>query len=66
MEQSGQERNYMKDKAFLDSNVLVYFFDERDIRKQNIAMKLINSLTKTRTGQMVDGIKIINPFKETV
>ncbi len=42
----------MKDKAFLDSNVLVYFFDERDIRKQNIAMELINSLTKTRTGQI--------------
>ena len=42
----------MKDKAFLDSNVLVYFFYERDIRKQNIAMELINSLTKTRTGQI--------------
>jgi predicted nucleic acid-binding protein len=42
----------MKDEAFLDSNVLVYFFDERDIRKQNIAMELINSLTKTRTGQI--------------
>jgi hypothetical protein len=48
MEKDGQGRNYMKDKknktiataegkVFFDSNILIYFVDERYPRKQMIA-----------------------------
>lgn len=52
MVQSGQGRSYMKDtnKVFFDSNILIYFADKRDARKQAIADKLIKSASENENG----------------
>ena len=42
----------MKDKAFLDSNILLYFFDEHDSRKQMLARNLVESLLTSKKGQI--------------
>jgi predicted nucleic acid-binding protein len=38
----GPERKFMSDRAFLDTNVLVYAFDQGSPKKQEIAKSLIN------------------------
>ena len=40
----------MSDRAFLDSNILVYCVDERDNDKHNLARKIIQSLIDGRNG----------------
>ena len=40
----------MSDRAFLDSNILVYCVDERDNVKHNLARNLIQSLIDGRNG----------------
>ena len=52
MEKNGREMNYMKDKVFLDSNILVYCSDGNDIQKQNMARTLIESLVRKNKGQI--------------
>ena len=42
----------MSAKAFLDSNILVYFIDERDSRKQSVARKLIGDLIASGGGHI--------------
>ncbi len=42
----------MKDKAFLDTNILVYCFDERDLQKQQVARELVKTLVKTKRGRI--------------
>ena len=44
--------NYMNDKVFLDSNILVYCSDGNDIQKQNMARTLIESLVRKNKGQI--------------
>ena len=41
MAENGQEKNYMSDKAFFDTNILVYAFDESEPEKGKIAKQLI-------------------------
>ncbi len=60
MEKNGQGKNYMKDKnvqisleegkVFFDTNILVYFVDESDVRKQNIAKNLIAKAVQNQNG----------------
>ena len=40
----------MSDKAFLDSNILVYCVDERDINKHNLARQLVQTLIDNENG----------------
>lgn len=40
----------MKDKYFLDTNILIYSFDKRDRKKQNTAQKLISLALNTHRG----------------
>lgn len=42
----------MKDRVFLDSNILLYFFDKLDVRKQKTAEALVSSLVKSKKGQI--------------
>ena len=53
--------NYMKDKkintyitagekVFFDTNILVYYVDEKDIRKQNIAKEIITNTVYKQNG----------------
>ena len=61
MVKNGQGRNYMKDnktinatteegKVFFDSNILVYFVDEQDPKKQTIAKNLIAEAVQNQNG----------------
>lgn len=52
MEQSGQGRNFMKDtnKIFFDSNILIYFADTRDLKKQRIADSLVKTAIENENG----------------
>jgi len=40
----------MKDKLFLDTNILVYLYDRSDSEKQKRALELLDRLTLLRTG----------------
>lgn len=40
----------MKDKVFFDSNIFVYYVDERDPEKMDIAQNLINSVCREGNG----------------
>lgn len=40
----------MRDKYFLDTNIIVYSFDERDKNKQNISRELIKKALKSKSG----------------
>ncbi len=42
----------MRDKIFLDSNILVYCFDGNNSRKQNIAQGIVDKLVDTKNGQI--------------
>ena len=44
--------NYTDTKIFLDTNIIAYIFDSRDL----VYSEDLNN------GQIVDGIKIINPL----
>lgn len=61
MEKDGQERNYMKDKknesskieegkVLFDTNILIYSIDERDPKKQQIALKILNEASVVKKG----------------
>ena len=47
---NGIGRNYMKDKVFFDSNIFVYYADQRYPEKMNIAQNLINSVFREGNG----------------
>ncbi len=42
----------MNGKAFLDSNILVYCFDNNDLLKQKKARELVEKLAKLKTGRI--------------
>ena len=42
----------MNDKAFLDSNILVYCFDTNNLQKQKKARELVERLAKSKTGRI--------------
>ena len=58
MAKNGPERNSMKDKqvksaegkVFFDTNILVYSADNKDLRKKEIASRLINDAINSGTG----------------
>ena len=52
MVEVGPERNYMSDRVFLDSNILIYTVDERNSQKQNKARSLIDNLVEKKTAQI--------------
>ena len=40
----------MKDKIFVDTNILVYAYDRSELEKQILALAILNQLTETQTG----------------
>ncbi|MCI5147608.1 MAG: VapC toxin family PIN domain ribonuclease, partial [Candidatus Electrothrix sp. AR3] len=40
----------MNDKYFIDTNIVVYSFDQNDQRKQNVACELIQNALKEQIG----------------
>ena len=61
MEEDGQGRKFMNDKenqeilvsegkVFFDSNILIYSVDEKDSRKNEIAMKLLSNASISKNG----------------
>lgn len=45
-----ESKQVQQGKIFLDSNILVYFIDEHDSKKQKIAEKLIKNSVEMKTG----------------
>ena len=45
-----ESKQVQQGKIFLDSNILVYFVDEHDSKKQKIAKKLIKNSVEMKTG----------------
>ena len=45
-----ESKQVQQGKIFLDSNILVYFVDEHDSKKQKIAEKLIKNSVEMKTG----------------
>ena len=45
-----ESKHVQQGKIFLDSNILVYFVDEHDSKKQKIAEKLIKNSVEMKTG----------------
>ena len=45
-----ESKQVQQGKSFLDSNILVYFVDEHDSKKQKIAEKLIKNSVEMKTG----------------
>ena len=51
MDEDGLGRNSMSgEKVFFDTNILVYFVDGNDTRKQNIAQNLVKKAVQNRNG----------------
>lgn len=50
----------MTDKYFLDTNILVYAFDKKDVRKQNIAKRYLDCLSKDKN--YVLSLQVLNEF----
>ena len=51
MDGGGLGRNFMSDeKVFFDTNILVYFVDGNDTRKQNIAQDLVKKAVQNGNG----------------
>ncbi|RLA05980.1 MAG: hypothetical protein DRQ51_10645 [Gammaproteobacteria bacterium] len=44
----------MKDKTFIDSNILLYAFDDRDTKKQSIAKKISLRQDSTISTQVIN------------
>ncbi len=42
----------MSGNVFLDTNVLLYCFDERDLHKQQVARQIVSSLVKSKCGRI--------------
>ena len=66
---SSTGRKPMSDKAFLDTNVLVYFYSDDDIDKRNAAHhtlddhSCVTSIQAMNDGQVIsDTLMIVNPF----
>lgn len=58
------EKIYMSDKAFLDTNILVYSRDAGSGVKQMLAEKLIKHLWESRSGAL--SVQILNEYFVTV
>ena len=43
---NGQEMNFMNDKVFIDTNILIYSIDDADIKKQKKAQDIISELSE--------------------
>ena len=48
------------DKTFVDTNVLLYSVDERDLRKRDIARKLLSELCRNGNGHI--SMQVVNEF----
>lgn len=46
MVRNGQGKNFMKDKIFIDSNILIYSIDDNDFVKQDVANSIISKLSE--------------------
>ncbi len=46
----------MKDKAFIDTNILIYLYSEDEIEKQQIAETLINKFLPVISTQVLNEI----------
>ena len=52
----------MKDKIFIDTNVLIYAYTEKEIKKQNTALKILYSNRKN----IVISTQIVNEFSSVL
>lgn len=43
LSKNGQEKNCMSDRIFIDTNLLIYAFDTKNLQKQTIAKRLLKS-----------------------
>ena len=50
----------MKDKVFLDTNILVYAYDRHDPRKQGIAQSLLLDLVESESGAL--SVQVLGEF----
>ena len=50
--------------VFLDTNILIYLFDTRDLAKHNAAKKLIADLQKTST--LYISLQVVNEFSSAI
>jgi predicted nucleic acid-binding protein len=64
MEKNGPGKNYTVDKIFIDSNILVYTVDDGNPNKKERANCITIISEDLNDGQIIRGVKIINPFKQ--
>ena len=50
----------MSDRVFIDTNILVYAYDQNDPRKQNKAQKLLTDGTERKT--LVLSVQVLGEF----
>ncbi|HBS27102.1 MAG TPA: PIN domain nuclease [Gammaproteobacteria bacterium] len=61
---NGQEKTYMTDKVFLDTNILVYLYDKNEAKKGTVAKQLIQEYGIT--GNIVLSTQVLQEFYVTV
>lgn len=54
------EKSYMRDKSFLDTNILVYAYDSSEKEKHPKASRLLKHLWSSRTGVL--SIQVLSEF----
>jgi len=52
----------MKDKIFIDTNILIYAYTEKEIEKQNTALKILYSNRKN----IIISTQVINEFSSAL
>ncbi len=48
--------------TFIDTNIFFYSVDKTEPEKQKIAQNVLRNLLNNQNGQIVEGLKIVNPF----
>jgi len=61
---NGQEKTFMNDKVFFDTNILVYLYDKSEAKKGVIARQLIQEYGAN--GSMVLSTQVLQEFYVTV
>ena len=56
----GQERNFIVSKIFIDTNILVYTLDQKNIEKRDMARKIVKKVVESH--QPVISTQVIKEF----
>jgi len=59
-----RERHFMSDKVFVDTNIIVYCFDDADLNKKKKAVEVMESLWNTSNGVL--SLQVLKEFFVTV